>query len=172
MSAFLRHSNSVYSVDWCSVVTAFMSRLVRGNYAKSGNRQAEKYSHSMREVWNEFNRHAKNGIFLFDRDFMEYHSDRFMDHSLMFRDGDGRMVAEMPAHVDGATIYSHNGLTFGGMISGFDMTTEGMLSVFSSMNEYLLGQGIDKLVYKALPTSITLLPRKRTCMPSTGLVPG
>lgn len=119
---------------------------------------AEKYSHSMREVWNEFNRDAKNGIFLFDRDFMEYHSDRFMDHSLMFKDGDGRMVAEMPAHVDGATIYSHNGLTFGGVISGFDMTTEGMLSVFSSMNEYLLGQGIDRLVYKALPHIYHLAP--------------
>ncbi len=112
---------------------------------------ADKYNSGRKEEWNSFNSSAKNGTFLFNRDFMEYHSDRFNDHSLMFMDAEGKLVAEMPAHVVGATLYSHNGLTFGGVISGFDMTTEGMLSVFSSMSDYLLGQGIDRLVYKALP---------------------
>ena len=37
-----------------------------------------------REAWNAFVALSKNGTFLFDRSYMDYHSDRFKDHSLMF----------------------------------------------------------------------------------------
>ena len=42
-----------------------------------------KYSSEKRNEWNEFLCESKNGLFLFDRDYMEYHSDRFVDFSLM-----------------------------------------------------------------------------------------
>ena len=35
------------------------------------------------EVWNTFIGQAKNATFLFHRDFMEYHKDRFLDYSLI-----------------------------------------------------------------------------------------
>lgn len=47
---------------------------------------------------------------------MEYHSDRFNDHSLMFFDDSQKLLAILPAnHADGK-LHSHQGLTFGGII--------------------------------------------------------
>jgi len=43
-----------------------------------------RYSSDKKQIWNDFNRSAKNPLFMFDRDYMDYHSDRFKDHSLMF----------------------------------------------------------------------------------------
>lgn len=43
-----------------------------------------KYSPENKNEWNEFLHQAKNNLFMFDRNYMEYHSDRFTDHSLMF----------------------------------------------------------------------------------------
>ena len=44
----------------------------------------EKYSPAKKEKWNEFLGRAKNPLFMFHRDYMAYHNDRFTDHSLMF----------------------------------------------------------------------------------------
>ena len=45
---------------------------------------------SMRRAWDDFVRSSRNGTFLFERAYMEYHADRFKDHSLVIsneRDG-------------------------------------------------------------------------------------
>ena len=63
------------------------------------------------EEWNAFVAQSKNGTFLFDRRFMDYHADRFQDYSLMFYDED-RLLAVMPAHVDGDCLVTHGGLTY------------------------------------------------------------
>jgi hypothetical protein len=44
------------------------------------------YTTADRLQWDEFVRTAKNGHFMFLRDYMEYHADRFPDSSLMFHD--------------------------------------------------------------------------------------
>ena len=44
----------------------------------------KKYTKEDFKVWNEFISKSRNGIFMFDRNYMDYHSDRFEDHSLMF----------------------------------------------------------------------------------------
>ena len=44
----------------------------------------EKYSGEKEDIWNRFNQESKNSLFMFDRKYMDYHSDRFKDHSLMF----------------------------------------------------------------------------------------
>ena len=50
--------------------------------------EIRRYNPAMADEWNQFVRASKNGTFLFDRRFMDYHSDRFSDHSLMcYRDG-------------------------------------------------------------------------------------
>jgi len=36
-----------------------------------------KYTSDKNEEWNEFIQKSKNGTFLFYRDFIEYHQDRF-----------------------------------------------------------------------------------------------
>lgn len=44
----------------------------------------ESYTQNDKPLWNAFNAESKNGLFMFDRDYMDYHSDRFVDNSLMF----------------------------------------------------------------------------------------
>ena len=61
---------------------------------------AEKYSSKNKDIWNEFIKNSKNGIFMFDRNFMDYHSDRFIDFSLMFYEEE-KLIAVMPASLHG-----------------------------------------------------------------------
>ena len=66
-------------------------------------------------LWNTFTSVAKNATFLFHRNFMEYHSDRFEDYSLLVLDGE-KVVAVLPANRVGDTVYSHQGLSYGGVV--------------------------------------------------------
>ncbi len=115
------------------------------------------YAPKYKAQWDEFVRQSKNGVFLFFRDYLEYHSDRFQDHSLMFFKDD-RLVALMPANLNGKVLASHGGLTFGGIISDRRMTTPLMLELFRALVDDLRGRGVRILVYKAVPHIYHLLP--------------
>ena len=65
--------------------------------------------------WNSFIDASTNGTFLFHRDFMEYHSDRFLDASLLVYD-DNTLVCCVPANKAQDVFYSHQGLTYGGFV--------------------------------------------------------
>ena len=56
-----------------------------------------RYTPAMADEWNRFVATSKNGTFLFFRDYMDYHADRFRDHSLMFY-RDGGLFALLPAN--------------------------------------------------------------------------
>jgi hypothetical protein len=81
---------------------------------------------------------------------MDYHADRFTDGSLMFHVGD-RLVALMPANVSDGSVFSHQGLTYGGLLVNHDMTASLMLDVFDAMLDFLRGQGAKRLTYKSMP---------------------
>ena len=115
------------------------------------------YEPKYKAQWDDFVRQSKNGIFLFHRDYLEYHADRFSDFSLLFFQV-GQLIALMPANRFDDTVVSHGGLTFGGIISDSRMTTGRMLEVFSALMNELRNQGIKKLVYKAIPHIYHLLP--------------
>lgn len=69
------------------------------------------------DQWNQFISSGKNSSFLFDRNFMEYHADRFSDHSLMIFNDEGLLVAVIPANITAENIlYSHQGLTYGAFV--------------------------------------------------------
>jgi hypothetical protein len=101
-------------------------------------------------LWDEFVARAKNGVFLFQRGYMEYHSDRFHDHSLLFF-SDEKLVALMPANLASDTLVSHGGLTFGGVVSDERMKTPLMLELFDALYAHLRTGNIKKLIYKAAP---------------------
>ena len=101
------------------------------------------------EEWNEFVAKSKNGTFLFDRRFMDYHANRFQDYSLMFYDND-RLQAVMPAHVNGDTLVSHGGLTYGGLVMGPGIKAVQVCELFRELNE-VLSHGFRRVVYKAVP---------------------
>lgn len=102
------------------------------------------------ETWNEFVVRSKNGTFLLDRRYMDYHSDRFEDASLMiFRRG--RLYALLPGNRDGRCFCSHQGLTYGGLVMDTKATAAEVVSVFRKVNDYLRQQGFDRVVYKPIP---------------------
>ena len=109
-----------------------------------------KYSGDRKGEWNAFLGKSKNGLFLFHRDYMEYHADRFVDFSLMVYDG-RELVALLPANVEGNVCVSHGGLTFGGFVTSSAMRTPAMLSVFGEVVDYLRASALSRLVYKCVP---------------------
>lgn len=124
---------------------------------KESRIRVERYEPKHEASWDEFVRQSKNGVFLFYRDYMEYHADRFNDSSLLFFQGN-RLVALLPANRVDDILVSHGGLTFGGIVSGAQMTTTLMLKVFAALEEDLRAEGVKKLIYKAIPHIYHLLP--------------
>ncbi|EOA2510842.1 GNAT family N-acetyltransferase, partial [Campylobacter upsaliensis] len=100
--------------------------------------------------WNAFNKDSKNGIFMFDRNYMDYHADRFMDHSLMFYE-DSKLIALLPLNLKDSVLYSHQGLTFGGFIVDYSMRQQKMLECFQKLQEYMREINANRLIYKSIP---------------------
>ena len=112
--------------------------------------EIKQYSPDCADEWNQFVAGSKNGTFLFDRRYMDYHQDRFRDHSLMFYQ-DGRLLAVLPAHVDGDTLYTHSGLTYGGLVMSPRLTIVETMALFRELNAMLRDEGLKRVVYKAVP---------------------
>lgn len=112
--------------------------------------EIRRYTPEYADEWNQFVAKSKNGVFLFDRRYMDYHADRFSDHSLMFYAG-SQLLAVLPAHLSGDTLCSHNGLTYGGLVMSPRLTVVQTMHLFREMNDYLRSQGIRHVSYKAIP---------------------
>ena len=110
----------------------------------------KKYSSTEQPIWDDFIDNSKNGTFMLKRGYMDYHSDRFIDNSLMFYEDD-ELIALLPASKHGNELRSHGGLTYGGIISGSSMKQHRMLECFSALEKYLKAHAIKKLIYKAIP---------------------
>lgn len=119
--------------------------------------EIRRYSENDKDEWNQFVATSKNGTFLFDRGYMDYHSDRFKDHSLMFYHA-GKLIALLPANEDDGVLYSHQGLTYGGLITGVSVTAAKALMIFREMNDYLREQNFKKVIYKVIPWIYHRLP--------------
>ncbi|MBR5117807.1 MAG: GNAT family N-acetyltransferase [Muribaculaceae bacterium] len=111
----------------------------------------EKYSPQSKQEWDDAVRNSRNGTFLHLRDYMDYHSDRFADFSLVARDGD-KIVAVLPACREGEKLYSHRGITYGSWLvplRHFDVTT--MLEVWDAAMQFFQDEGIAEIIYKPVP---------------------
>ena len=102
------------------------------------------------ELWNNFIGVAKNGLFMHNRNFMEYHKDRFLDNSLLFYDDD-ELLALLPANKDNDVLCSHGGLTYGGFITNTKMKEYKMLECFDVLRTYMKENGFTSLIYKTIP---------------------
>ena len=100
--------------------------------------------------WNAFISTAKNATFLFNRDFMEYHSDRFDDFSLMIYEED-KLVSVLPANRVGATIYSHQGLTYGGLVFSFKNKANKTNEIIDAIVLFFKENSVNEFLYKQLP---------------------
>ncbi len=102
------------------------------------------------ENWNAFIGQAKNATFLFHRDFMEYHSDRFQDYSLIVLDGE-KWVAVLPANVVENQVFSHQGLTYGGLVYGDKIGAALVEIILDAIIDFLKKCKIENFVLKLIP---------------------
>lgn len=112
------------------------------------------YESSQRSVWNEALKQMRQQSFLLDRGFMDYHSDRFEDVSLMVYDEKGHVVALLPANKDPqgkAQVQSHGGLTYGGLLTLPNQGTKDVGEILASCVNHYANAGFDELLYKPMP---------------------
>ena len=112
--------------------------------------EIRRYTEADKAAWDAFVAQSKNGTFLFFRDYMDYHRDRFEDHSLMFY-RDSRLYALMPANRKGDVFQTHAGLTYGGLVMDAKTTAAATVELFSELNEYLRREGFRQVFYKCIP---------------------
>jgi hypothetical protein len=117
-----------------------------------------KYQPEDYQLWNNFVASAKNATFLFHRDFMEYHQERFDDFSLLIFDDKGTVKAILPANRVGDTIFSHEGLTYGGLLLSYCTKLPEVVAVFKEVLLFLNNNKVLKLNLKNIPTIFSTFP--------------
>ena len=110
----------------------------------------ETYNNSFKDDWNKFIDISKNSTFLFKRDFMDYHSDKFKDHSLLVYKN-SELIALFPLNINEGKVYSHQGLTYGGVIVKDDIKFVKFLELFIEILKHLNNLSIHKLFIKQIP---------------------
>jgi len=101
-------------------------------------------------AWDALVGRSRNGNLLHRRGYMDYHADRFVDRSLVVERG-GEFVAVFPASIQDRTVTSHGGLTYAGLISSADLRAESTLALFEQIGGHYRAQGVERVVYKAVP---------------------
>tara|TARA_B100000963_G_scaffold335460_1_gene329602 strand:+ start:5407 stop:6342 length:936 start_codon:yes stop_codon:yes gene_type:complete len=116
-----------------------------------------KYCNDLKEEWNNLNNRAKNGSFLFNRDYMDYHSNRFKDLSfVIYRKN--KIHGILPGNTIGNTYYSHQGLTYGGLIYTNKISTKDVIEIFNQIIQLLKIKKINEIIYKPSPYIFHNLP--------------
>jgi hypothetical protein len=102
-------------------------------------------------IWNNFISSAKNATFLFHRDFMEYHSDRFQDFSmLVFKEN--KLISLLPANRVGDTVFSHQGLTYGGFVFDSKIKLGEVIAITKTVLQFLNQNEITTFQLKLIPS--------------------
>ena len=111
-----------------------------------------KYTSEHYQMWNNFVAQAKNATFLFHRDFMEYHSDRFEDYSLLVFDEKENLKAIFPANISENKLYSHQGLTYGGFVIDASLKLEKFIAIYAEILHFLNENKIQIINFKLIPS--------------------
>ncbi len=110
-----------------------------------------RYTPELKTQWDRFVRKSRNGTFLFLRDYMDYHSQRFTDFSLLIFHKQS-LVALLPLNKEAdGSVASHSGLTYGGLITDKKGRAEKVMKLFECLNTWLRDAGIRRVVYRPVP---------------------
>lgn len=110
----------------------------------------KKYESFHQEEWDTFISGSRIDSFIFYRNFMDYHSHRFIDCSLMIY-RKGKLDAVLPGNIDQDIFYSHQGLTYGGLLTSTKTKAIDVIDYFNSINVFLKENGVNQVVYKSIP---------------------
>ena len=129
------------------------------------------YTPDRAEDWNTAVRRSRNGTFLFERGFMDYHADRFEDASLMF-ERDGRWLAVLPQVRVGDEWHSHGGLTYGGLVLAPEATVLDAIEIYDRIAEQASHSAISCQTVTPVPHIYHAYPadEERYCLARVGAV--
>ena len=116
--------------------------------------EAIPYSPSAKTDWDKAAKAARQRVFLFQRDYMDYHADRFKDASLLLYDTKGRLRGLLPANVsnaDARRVETHGGLTFGGLLTAADCGTADCMAMLDAAATHYAKAGFTEMLYKPVP---------------------
>lgn len=118
-----------------------------------------RYETSLNADWSSVLARSRNGLFIFERDFLEYHADRFTDFSALAY-LDGQPVALLPACIDVASghVTSHAGLTFGGVVLARNLRGTEAIFLVNALLDSLKQWGASQLTVKLLPSVFSAYP--------------
>ena len=120
--------------------------------------QVIRYEAALRSVWDDAVTASGNATFLFYRDYMEYHRDRFEDASLLFF-VKGKCLGLLPASLHGRQVRSHGGLTYGGLLKSPQVGYTFTAAMLDAAAEYYTRElAAESLLYKPLPYIYTAYP--------------
>tara|TARA_R100001132_G_C3261503_1_gene85492 strand:- start:82 stop:954 length:873 start_codon:yes stop_codon:yes gene_type:complete len=88
---------------------------------------------------------------------MEYHKDRFEDFSVLIYKKD-KLVSVVPANKKEDTVYSHSGLTYGGIVLKKDVKLSEVWDIYKTLLQYFEEKGFQKFVVKEIPNMYTTYP--------------
>lgn len=112
-----------------------------------------RYTEEYKAAWNELVKNSRNGTFLIDRDYMDYHKERFVDCSLLFQDKE-QIIGVLPANwqEQDRTVYSHQGLTYGGIILRKNVTALQVMEMLDEAIAFFKTQlGAVNFIYRPVP---------------------
>lgn len=112
--------------------------------------KVRKYTAEDKFAWDTFVKEAKNATFLFQRDFMDYHKDRFEDFSILCFKKDV-LFAVLPANKKINEVFSHQGLSYGGLLVKQDLSSENYIIIMKYVLQFLNEQQIISLQIKRIP---------------------
>jgi hypothetical protein len=117
----------------------------------------ERYTYSHSQEWDDFVGSSKNGTFMLTRKFIGYHGDRFTDASLLVYKKE-KLVAVFPANSSEQTIYSHQGLSYGGLVLPKQIKLSDALAAFAEILKYYDHNGFLNLIIKQMPALYHMQP--------------
>jgi hypothetical protein len=88
---------------------------------------------------------------------MEYHQDRFEDYSLMIYK-DEKLIAVLPANAVDKKVYSHQGLTYGGLVVSDKLKLKDVAECLKVVLNYYKEHGFQTLQLKQLPAIYCTIP--------------
>ncbi len=108
-------------------------------------------------MWNNFVAESKNATFLFHRNFMDYHSNRFEDYSLLVYKND-KLIALLPLNKKENEVVSHQGLSYGGLLFSKKIKFKESLESFKSILNYLASHKIQRFHLNVMPKIYHIMP--------------
>lgn len=115
------------------------------------------YTSEHQQAWDNVVSNSRNGTFLLTRAYMDYHKDRFIDHSMLaLKNND--IIAVLPANISGETLYTHQGLTYGGWIVSSKISLADIPEVMLLLCNKLQSIPVSSVIYKPVPACFHEFP--------------